>query len=96
MVVLAIRIANTVRNNVPEITLLKIMTILTVKQATATGQKSQRNGLKRQKELEVNVMDKLKIVVVPEKNIVASMSGCGRNWDNLCGSRDCVGGRRAG
>lgn len=41
-------------------------------------------------------MEKLKIVVVPEKNIVASMSGCGRNWDNLCGSRDCVGGRRAG
>lgn len=32
-------------------------------------------------------MDKLKIVVVPEKNIVASMSGCGRNWDNLCGSK---------
>lgn len=40
-------------------------------------------------------MEKLKVIVVSEKNIVASMGGCGRNWGNLCGSRDCSGGRRA-
>lgn len=40
-------------------------------------------------------MEKLKIVVVSEKSIAVSMAGCGRNWSNLCGSRDCTGGKRA-
>lgn len=32
-------------------------------------------------------MKKLKIVVVSAKNVKNSKGGCGRNWDNLCGSR---------
>lgn len=34
-------------------------------------------------------MEKLKVVVVPEKVFVRSMAGCGKNIEELCGSKPC-------
>ena len=40
-------------------------------------------------------MKNLNVTVISERELVASMAGCGKNWNNLCGSRDCTGGKRA-
>lgn len=34
-------------------------------------------------------MEKLKIVVVSENAVSNMMGGCGKNWDQLCGLKQC-------